>query len=98
MLFKRKEYCWKFLYAISREYLIQDNIVEALKYNLANIEKIVANNSILGLGNAYLIQASIYEKQDDFLNTQIAYNRAYILFDIEGNQYLKNIASMSLKS
>ena len=62
MLFKRKEYCWKFLYAISREYLIQDNIVEALKYNLPNIEKIVANNSILGLGNAYLIQASIYEK------------------------------------
>ena len=91
------EYEWSFLISIYRCYFCLNDIEKALYYNTIAIESVLEHKSLYLLGELLLMQANIFKAQGLMEEALTTCKRSIVLFELENNRQLKNIA-LSLQS
>lgn len=86
----------QFLYSYSRLLYLQKKYDDALRFNSLSIELSRKNKTLFLLGNVYLMRANILNKKG-LISTAIEnIERAIILYDIDNDEYLKNLSQSLL--
>ena len=96
-LLNQLEYEWSFLISISRCYFCLNDIEKALYYNTIAIESVLEHKSLYLFGELLLMQANIFKAQGLMEEALTTCKRSIVLFELENNRQLKNIA-LSLQS
>ncbi|HFU4466186.1 TPA: helix-turn-helix domain-containing protein [Streptococcus suis] len=86
----------QFLYSYSRVLYLQKQYDKALHHNSLSIELSRKHKTLFLLGNIYLMRANILNKKGLQSTAIENVNRAIILYDIDKDEHLKNIAQSLL--